>query len=367
MRRSALLGTVFLASFTLTMAEAGEAPDVVASILPIGSIAAAVMEGVGEPVVLLEPGASPHAYSLRPTQAQALNDADVIFWVGPDLEAFLTRPLAALGGNARQVELAALGEIELLPYREGAMFDDHGHDHGDHAHARDDHGHDDHGHAHDDHGHEHDDHGHDHDDHGHDHDDHGHAHDDHGHDHDDHAHDDHAHQHGEMDAHIWLSPANARIIADAMASTLADVDPDQAEQYAANAGRFAERLDAVEAEIEAILEPVRGRPFIVFHDAYHYFERDFDFYAAGAIHLNPEVPPGAARVAEIQARIGALDAACVFAEPQFQPRVVQTVIEGSDAETGVLDPLGTEISLGPDGYPELLLALANSLADCLAD
>ena len=322
MRRSALLGTVFLASFASSVAEADQPPAVVASILPIGSIAAAVMDGVAAPVVLLEPGASPHAYSLRPSQAQALSDADVIFWVGRDMEAFLTRPLDALGGGARRVELASLDGIELLPFREGALFETHDHDdHDDDAH--DDHGHDDHGH-------------------------------------DDHAHDD-------MDAHIWLSPANARSIADAMAATLGEVDAANAERYTANAERFAVSLDAAEAEIEAILEPVRGRPFIVFHDAYRYFEEAFAMPAAGAIHLSPEVPPGAARVAEIQARIGELDAACVFAEPQFQPRVVQTVIEGSNAKSGVLDPLGTEIALGPDGYPALLLSLANSLADCLGD
>jgi zinc transport system substrate-binding protein len=338
MRRSALLGTVFLASFASSVAPsvagANQPPAVVASILPIGSIAAAVMDGVAAPVVLLEPGASPHAYSLRPSQAQALSDADVIFWVGRDMEAFLTRPLDALGGGARQVELASLDSIELLPFREGALFETHAHD--DDAH--DDHAHDDD--AHDDH-----------------------AHDDHGHD--DHAHDDHAG--GEMDGHIWLSPANARSIADAMAATLAEIDAANAEQYTANAARFAASLDAAEGEIEAILAPVRGRPFIVFHDAYRYFEEAFAIPAAGAIHLSPDVPPGAARVAEIQVRIGELDAACVFAEPQFQPRVVQTVIEGSKARSGVLDPLGTEIALGPDGYPALLTSLANSLADCLGD
>jgi len=339
MRRSALLGTVFVTSFALSAAEADEAPRVVASILPVGSIAAAVMDGVGEPSVLLEPGASPHAYSMRPTQAQALDEADVIFWVGPDMEAFLSRPLAALGGDARQVALAEVSGIELLPYREGALFDGHDHAHDEHAHE------DDHDHAHDDHAHE----------------------DDHEHAPDEHGHDDHGHAHGEMDAHIWLSPANARVMAEAMAATLAEVDPAHAGQYETNAAGFADRLTAVEEEIEAILAPVRGRPFVVFHDAYHYFEAAFDIEAAGAIHLNPEVPPGAARVAEIQARLGELDAACVFAEPQFQPRVVETVIEGSAARTGVLDPLGSEIGMEPDGYPKLLIDLAQGLADCLRD
>jgi zinc transport system substrate-binding protein len=351
MRRSALLGTVFLASFALNPAQAEEAPAVVASILPVGSIAAAVMDGVGEPVVLLEPGASPHAFSMRPTQAQALDDADVIFWVGPDLESFLSRPLDALGGDARQVALAEVSGIELLPYREGALFESHDDEHDE---AHDDHAHDEHSedeHAHDEHAHDE-------------------AHDEHAHEEhaeDEHGHEEHAHDHGEMDAHIWLSPANAQVIAEAMAATLAEVDPAHAEQYKANAAGFADRLAAVEEEIEATLEPVRGQPFVVFHDAYHYYEQAFDIEAAGAIHLNPEVPPGAARVAEIQARIGELGAACVFAEPQFEPRVVETVIEGSSARTGVLDPLGSDIAMGPDGYPALLLNLATSLADCLGD
>jgi zinc transport system substrate-binding protein len=269
---------------------------------------------------------------MRPTQAQALDDADVLFWVGPDLEAFLSRPLAALGGDARQVALAEVSGIELLPYREGALFD--GQDHTPDA-AHDEHAHDEHGHDH--------------------------AHDEHA----DHAHAQEGHDHGEIDGHIWLSPANARVMAETMAATLAEVDPANAERYAANVEQFAGQLAAVEEEIEAILAPVRGRPFVVFHDGYHYFERAFDIEAAGAIHLNPEVPPGAARVAEIQARLGELEAACVFAEPQFEPRIVQTVIEGSDARSGVLDPLGGSLTLGPDAYPALLRGIAHGLADCL--
>lgn len=170
-----------------------------------------------------------------------------------------------------------------------------------------------------------------------------------------------------MDGHIWLSPANARVIALAMAAELAALDPAHAERYAGNAEAFGLALDAAEAEIDDLLAPVRGRPFVVFHDAYHYFEAHFGIEAAGAIHLSPEVQPGAARVAEIQARITELDAACVFAEPQFEPRIIRTVVEGSEARTGVLDPLGVDLALGPDAYPALLRALATSLADCLAD
>ncbi len=348
MRRLALYGTVFAVGLG-NLAAAAESPKVVTSILPLGSIAAAIMDGVGEPEVLLEPGASPHAYSMKPSQAQALSDADLIVWVGPDMEVFLERPLEALGGAARQLELMAVSGIELLPYREGALFEAHDHDD---EHAHDDHDHDDE-HAHDDHDHDEE-----------------HAHDDHDHD-EEHAHDDHDHDeehgHGEMDAHIWLSPANARVIGAAIAASLGEIDPDHAEIYAANAERFAGALDEVEAEIDGILAPVRDRPFIVFHDAYRYFEQHFDMPAAGAIHLSPEVPPGAARIAEIQARIGELEAACVFAEPQFEPRLIQTVIDGSDAQSAVLDPLGTEIDVGPESYPQLLSNLADSIAECLGD
>jgi zinc transport system substrate-binding protein len=346
MHRSALLGTVFLASLAAGSAKAEQGPRVVASIAPLGSIAAAVMEGVGEPYVLLEPGASPHAYSLRPSQAQALSDAELIVWIGDELETFLARPLEALGDRAVQLELATLSGVELLPYREGALFDAHAHDHDDHGHAHDDHAHD------DDHGH-----------------DHGAQDDDHGHEHDDHAHDDehgHDHAHDGMDGHLWLSPANARVIADAIAGALGEIDAAHADRYVQNAARFAASLDEVEGEIEGILAPVRGRPFIVFHDAYHYFERHFDVFAAGAIHLSPEVQPGAARVTEIQGRIRELDATCVFAEPQFEPRIIETVTEGSEARSGVLDPLGTEVAIGPDGYPALLVGIATSLADCLS-
>jgi zinc transport system substrate-binding protein len=324
MRRSALLGTACLAGLAASFARADEPPRVVASVLPVGAIAAAVMDGVGEPSVLLEPGASPHAYSLRPSQAQALTEADLVLWIGPDLEGFLDRPIDALGGDARQMALATVDGMELLPYREGPLFGGDTHDNHDH---------------------------------------------DHDHAHDDHADDEHAHEHdhGSVDGHVWLSPANARVMAEAIAAALGDIDPGRAPTYTANAAAFAASLDQLEATIDTTLAPVRGRPFVVFHDAYHYFERHFDMEAAGVIHVSPEVQPGAARVAEIQARLATLDAACVFAEPQFEPRIVQTVIEGSNAKSGVLDPLGGDLTLGPDAYPALLRGIAQGLADCLAD
>lgn len=338
MRRFALLGSVLGASLAAMTVRADAAPDVVASIAPIGHIASAVMAGLGEPHVLLEPGASPHAYSLRPSQAGVLGDAELILWVGGQLEVFLARPLAALGGEVPRIELAALPGITLLAYREGALFEAHGHDDeaGGHGHDHDEHDHAGHGHD-DEHDH------------------------DHGGGHDD------DHGHGELDGHLWLSPANARLMALAIAEALAGMDPANAATYRANSDVFAASLDAVEAEIDAILAPVRGRPFIVFHDAYHYFERHFGIEAAGAIHLSPEVQPGAARIAAIRERISELGSACVLAEPQFEPRIIRTVTEGGNVRTGVLDPLGAGIPPGPEAYGQLLLDIATGLAECLAD
>ena len=314
MRRCLALGAVSLACASLVAGRASAAPEVLASTLPVAGIAAAIMDGVGEPELLLEPGASPHAYSLRPSQARALATADLILWIGPEMERFLVRPLDALGPDAQQLSLIAQEGIELLPFREGAWFD-----------ADDDHGHD------------------------------------HGHDHDDH--DDHGHE--AIDAHIWLSPANGRVMAAGIAEALAGLDPANASLYADNLERFDASLDDVEREIDAVLQPVRGRPFVVFHDAYRYFEEPFDIAAAGAVHVNPDVQPGAARVALIQERIAALEAVCVFAEPQFEPRLIETLVEDTDARVGVLDPLGGAVAPGPDAYGQLLLDLATSLADCL--
>jgi len=328
MHRCSLLAALSIACLGTLDARADGAPDVVASIVPVAGIAASIMDGVGEPVLLLEPGASPHAYSLRPSQAQLLASADLVLWVGPELERFLVGPIDALGKDGRQLALARAAGVQLLPFRQDALFEpnDAGQGHEDHAHTD---------HAQGDHAHE------------------GHGHDD--------------HDHGDIDGHVWLSPTNARRMAAAIADQLAAIDAANAALYARNLEQFNASLDGVEAEIEELLAPVRGRPFIVFHDAYRYFEEHFDIQAAGAVHVSPDVPPGAARVAEIQQRIAGLEAVCVFAEPQFEPRLVETLVEGSDARLGVLDPLGNAIAPGPDAYGDLLVQLARGLADCLDD
>ncbi|WP_422038676.1 zinc ABC transporter substrate-binding protein [Roseibium sp.] len=360
-----------------------DAPSVVATIKPIHSIAAAVMEGVGEPEIIIDGAASPHGFALKPSQAALIQGADVVFWVGPSLSASLAKPIEAIAADAVEVELMDAKGIDLLPYREGANFDAHDHDHDDHEEHAD---HDDHDHEkHEEHAeHDHDEHDHekhaDHDDHDHEkHEEHAeHDHDEHDHekhaDHDEHDHEEHAghsdhegHDHaGGMDPHIWLNPDNGIAIAAAMAETLSEVDPDNAATYRENAAAFAERIEALEGDLAETLAPAKGKNFVVFHDAYHYFEHHFDTEASGAITLTPETVASASRVAEIKDQMSDLNVTCVFQEPQFDAKLVDVVLEGTDARKGTLDPLGTELENGPDLYPNLLTSMSQSLADCLS-
>lgn len=335
---------------------AAAAPNVVASIKPLHSLVSAVMQGVGEPHLIVKGGASPHTFSLRPSDAEALSAADLVVWVGPDIENFLEGAIENLAPGAHVIEANELNGMTLLALREDADFEAHEHGDEDHDHDEMDDGHD-----HDeDHDHE-DDHEHDHDDE--DHDDEDHHDEEHVHDHDDE--DGHEHHHGEFDMHLWLDPANAAVIVEHVAEELVEHDPENAATYEANAQATIERLQALQAEIMAQLAPVTGKPFISFHDAYQYFEHRFGVTAVGAITLNPESQPGARRVTEVREKIDRLGAVCVFAEPQFEPSMVAVVTEGTDVRTGTLDPVGADIADGPDLYFELLQRMAGSMQDCL--
>ncbi len=358
-----LLGTTALAQPALAL------EGVVASIKPVHSLVAAVMEGVGEPQLLVQGAGSPHTYSLRPSEASMLEGASVVFWVGEGLEMFLERPLETLAGNATVVTLSDAHDLVKLPYREGGPFETH--DHGD-DHAGHDHGaeasHDGHDHAHDHDGHAHEEAaaaGHDHAHDGHDHASEASAGSHEGHDHA-HEAEGHDHAHGAYDLHMWLDPQNAKAFVHEIEEALAAADPANAERYEANAATLMERLDALQTETAAALEPVKDQSFIVFHDAYQYYERRFGIEAAGSITVSPDVMPGAQRLQDIQARIRDSNAACVFAEPQFEPRLVEVAIEGTDARTGVLDPLGADLTDGPELYFELIGNLTGSLVECLS-
>ena len=354
-----------------------DVPTVAADIAPVHSLVARVMQGVGEPSLIVAPGASPHEYNLRPSEASALQDADLVFWVSPDLTPWLDGAIETLAGDATITALLEVDGTAKLPFREGALFEAHAH--GGEGHV--DQGHGDHDHEAHDHDDKHD--GHDHDEHAHgeDHDDHGHgdhaedaAHDDHGHEAHDHDHEEHkghdhagheGHNHGDHDPHAWLSPDNGAVWLNTIAAQLSAADPDNAGTYFANAAAGREELVALSAEINGILEPVRGRNFIVFHDAYQYFEAAFDFPASGAISVSNATDPSPARIAEIQARVAEQGATCVLSEPQFDPGIVAAVMDGSEANTGVLDPLGSDLEPGPDLYGNILRNLATALADCL--
>ncbi|WP_394687880.1 zinc ABC transporter substrate-binding protein [Hoeflea sp.] len=345
--RAILLASTLLAT---TAFSAHAEVNVVASIKPVHSLVAAVMEGVGEPGLIVEGAGSPHNYALKPSQAQMLESADVVFWIGHELEAFLEKPLETIAANAKSVELIDAHHLVKLGFREGGAFEKH--DHGD------EHGHEDHAEAEHDHDHDHEEKTEAHDDeHDHDHDHETAAHED---DHDEHA-------HGEYDAHIWLDPINAKAMVHEIEETLAKADPANAAKYEANAEAVSARLDALITEVSATLEPVKDKGFIVFHDAYHYFENRFGVTAAGSITVSPEVMPGAERVTEIRAKVQELGAACVFAEPQFEPKLVSTVIEGTKAKSGVIDPLGAELADGPDLYFEVIDNMADSIKTCLSE
>ncbi|MGR1581341.1 zinc ABC transporter substrate-binding protein [Thalassobius sp. S69A] len=338
-----------------------DVPQVVADIAPVHSLVAKVMQGVGEPTLLVEPGASPHGYALRPSKAAALSQADAVFWIGEKLEPWLEGPLDTLGDGAVAIELLDVSGTTVLEFREGATFAAHNHDtpHGaqdDH----DDHGHDDHDDHADDHAHGHEDHAGD--DHGHD--DHAdeHAHEDHGHE--DQGHDDHAgHAHDGADPHAWLDPANASVWMAAIAHELSELDPQNAATYAANAAAGQAEMAALIDELRATLEPVHDLHFVVFHDAYHYFENRFGMTAAGAISLGDASDPGAKRIAEVRDAVVEMQVTCVFAEPQFNPGLVQTVAE-TGTHVATLDPLGTGLTPGAGLYTQLMRDLAQSMLGC---
>ena len=314
-----------------------ETPQVAVDIAPVHSLVARVMAGVSTPDLIVQPGASPHEYSLRPSDAAALQNADLIFWIGPDLTPWLTDTIQTLAPDAAVTALLeADGTIEL-EFRESALFEAHDHDdHGEEA------GHDDHGDedGHDDHGDDHDD----------DHDE------DAGHE---------GHDHGKHDPHAWLSAQNAMSWMNVIAGQLSAADPDNAGTYFANAAAGRGEIKTLIDEVNATLAPVRDGQFIVFHDAYQYFETDFDFPASGAISLSDASDPSPARIAEIQQRIAQEGIKCVLAEPQFNPGLVATVLDGSDAQTGILDPLGSDLEPGPALYPQLIRNLSTALAGCM--
>ncbi|MDF1706717.1 MAG: zinc ABC transporter substrate-binding protein [Paracoccaceae bacterium] len=339
--------SIGLMASLLSTAALAEVPQVATDIAPVHSLVAQVMGDLGAPALIVRPGASPHGYAMRPSEAQALEQADLVVWIGEGLTPWLEGPVETLGEGAAVLELMSVEGTILHDYREGATFA--AHDHGEHE-------------------------GHDHDAaKGHDHD-HDHAHDkaeahdhDHDHDHDkaeSHAGDHAGHDHSGADAHAWLDPANGRVWLGAIAAELSRLDPENAATYAANAAEGQAELTALEAELTKLLAPMAETEFVVFHDAYQYFERRFGLAAAGAISFSDASAPSAGRIAELREAVADLGAACVFAEPQFSSGLVETVF-GDSARVGLLDPLGQDMAPGADLYPQVLRSMAGAFTTCL--
>lgn len=284
---------------------------------PIHSLVASVMGATGQPKLLVDGNASPHSYAMKPSDSKAVQDAAVFFRVSEGLEPFTAKLVKSLPKTVRIVSLQEAPGLTLLDRRQGGTFEAHsdatkpGHDHG-------------------------------------------------------HAHDNGDEQAGGVDPHVWLDPANAQKMTKHIATILSAANPADAATYDANAEAHSAAIAALTAELETVLAPVKDRPFVVFHDAYQYFERHFGLTAAGSITVSPDVQPSAKRLTAIRRKIGQLGATCVFAEPQFKSKLIDTVIEGTKARPGTLDPEGGLISAGANLYSTLMRSLASGLKDCLA-
>jgi zinc transport system substrate-binding protein len=343
---------IVMAATVLTSAStlAAEVPRVVTDIAPVQGLAARVMDGLGTPVQIVGPGASPHGYALRPSEAEALAGAEAIFWVGPELTPWLGQTIDTIAPEADVTALLHAPGTSVMEFRAGPRFDHGGAGHDDGGGAGDDHAHGDE--AGEEHGEDHGDH-------------HGKEHGAEmmgGDTHDAHAHG--GHDHSGEDPHAWLDPENGKAWLSAMAETLARIDPPNADAYAANAAEGRAEIDAAAQEVEAMLAPIMGARFVVFHDAYHYFEHHFGLAAAGAIAEGDASDPGPARIEEVRALIRDLSVTCVLSEPAFNPAFARTVIEGTGARSGVIDPLGGDITPGPDFYPALMRDVAARLVAC---
>ncbi len=316
-----------LLAFPTALASGGAlaAPSVAVDLAPVHSLTAMVMEGVGEPSLIVPPSASPHGYSMRPSEARALARADLVIWLGPDAEPWFAEPLEALAPDALDLALSEAPGVHIRVLddvlKHGDAPDHEGEEHADEDHDGDDHARDEHS---------------------------GHA------------------AHGPIDPHLWLDPQNSVLWLDSIADALSGVDPENAARYRANAARRKLELEALTEELATALAPVRGQRFIVFHDAYGYFEDRFGLNSAGAVALSDGAKPGARRMAEIHRAVAEADVRCIFSEPQFDSKLVAAIADETGAAVAELDPLGARLNPGPELYSALLRNLASAAATCLA-
>ncbi|HSX20840.1 MAG TPA: zinc ABC transporter substrate-binding protein [Gammaproteobacteria bacterium] len=284
------------------------APVIIVSIKPFYNITAKVMQSVGKPQLLLTKNASPHDYQLKPSDAQLIDGADLVIWGGPELEGYLTKSVSTLAN--KELDLATIPGLDLLPMRTATNWEQDAHDHA----------------------HEHD------------------------HDHD--------HHHAVNDPHFWLDPDNAIIIATAIAQRLGEIDPPHTKIYANNATEFAKQINKDKKIWQQQLAPYKHMPYIVSHDAYQYFDKYFGLDGVGSITLHPEIPPSVQRIQQIQQLLATNHVRCIFSEPQFNYKIIDVLLVGTDVHKGQLDPLGQDQDLGPKGYETLINNLVQGFVQC---
>ena len=367
-----LLSIIILILFSNSNVFATETKGVVTTIQPINSLVSAVIGNTGKTISLIPAEISPHEYKLKPSDAKKMQEANIIFFVSNHLESGVTKVFKNLPKNIKIIDLLEETGIEHLAIRDNEAWerhDHHGHeghdDHDKHGKKHDDHDdHDKHGKKHDDHD-DHDKHGKKHDDHD-DHDKHGKKHDDHD-DHDKHGkkHDDHDDHQSKDDVHIWLSPDNAIKIVEKVNEELSLLFPDNASQYKENSNNIINKIRNLKRELTKDLAPIKDKPYVVFHDAYQYFEKAFGLNAVGSVALEGDIASSPKQISFIKDKIKKLNASCVFQEPQFDSKLVKIVVEGTNAQIGTLDPLGVNISGKENFYIQLLKNMAKSLKECL--
>ena len=321
-----------IATFAISQFSTAEAepPRVLTDIAPVHSLASIVMQGVGTPDVLLPPGASPHDFALKPSDARSVSRADLIIWIGEDFTPWLERSIEAMAPDARSLELIGVPGTFTLPYRKGPVFGNASHRDG---HDEDD----DHGHGESDHD-------------------------------DDHEERDHHHGHahrGDVELHAWQDPENAKIWLDAIAVLLARIDPDNSDTYRANAAAATRDMDDLTADLRDGLKPLHGRAFVVMHDAYHYFEHRFGVEATAAILPGHGGQASAARLQAISEHMRGMGPTCIFIEPQMPDRLARTLAAEHDAAIGTLDPIGDSLERGPELYDAMMRGIGKGLLDCL--
>ena len=311
-----------------------EVPRVVADVAPIHSLVSMVMDGVGEPQLLIPQNMSPHHYSMRPSEAQALQEANLVVYVGHDMTPWLEPLFETVAASADALDLSEVDGVLRLSYREGPVFDDH------ESHDHEEEGHDDHE-------------GYDHEEEGHD-------------DHEEEGHDDHAHHdHDGNDPHMWLDPLNAKVWLDAIASELGHIDPENSDRYTANAKSAKKQITRKMHHIEEHLAAIQARDFLVFHDAFQYFEKRFGVAAAGSISLGDASKPSSRRLRELKHFFDEQAINCVLAEPQYSSKLIDSVFGGYKPYIGVVDPIGIDLKPGQALYLELLENIALGIAQCV--